>query len=133
MQPIQWGAPLKTANTNRNGTGTVEQIFKALVDTYIRKVRFMPLGDNADCVGRVFVNNGGETTSSQNNAMLDEVDLPPVSGSGHTGKLTAVDMTFDPPIMLRKGHRLTAAVSVDLTGSAGYTAIAIPVDPATLV
>lgn len=134
MQPIQWGArPLKTANTNRDGTGTVEQVFKADVDTYIRKVRFMPLGDNADSVGRVFANNGSETTSPQNNALLDEVDLPAVAGSGQTAKLTAVDMTFDPPVMVKQGHRLTASVSVDLTGDTGYKAIAIPVNPADLV
>lgn len=134
MQPIQWtSAPLEVANINRDGTGTVAQCFKAKEPCYIRKVYFIPLGDNAVCVGRVFANNGGDNAVPQNNSLLAEATLAAVAGSSQTAAITPVTVTFDPPAMLDKDQRLLLSVSVDLTGSAGYSAYAVPVNPADLV
>jgi hypothetical protein len=76
---IQWfeTAPLLTANTARDGTGTVANIFTAGADgAFVQKLVARPLGTNVATVLRVFVNNGGANSNAANNVLINEMTLP---------------------------------------------------------
>ena len=83
---IQWGAadgnggtagPLKTANTAKDGTGTVLTIFTADATNggYVREVRIRAAGTNIASVIRLFVNNGSTNATIANNVLIDELSL----------------------------------------------------------
>lgn len=129
MQPIQWGiTPLATANTARDGTGTVLEIFEAETDTYIQKVVFQPLGTNVATAGRVFVNNGQPTTVARNNALQGEVTLGATTAS-EVAAVAAVELALGR--VIKAGHKLTVTIGTSV--SAGFHVTAVPVDPADLV
>ena len=64
---IQWvGAALATANTAKDGTGTVASVFTADATNggYVQKLVARALGTNVATVLRVFVNNGSASTTT---------------------------------------------------------------------
>ena len=76
---IQWvGAALATANTAKDGTGTVATVFTADATNggYVQKLVARALGTNVATVLRVFVNNGSATTTAANNVLVAELTLP---------------------------------------------------------
>lgn len=69
-------AVVSAANTNRDGTGTVVQVFQAGAEgSYIDRIVWQPTGTNVPSVGRMWLNNGGDPTVATNNAFLGEVIL----------------------------------------------------------
>ena len=64
--------PLKTANTAKDGTGTVLSLpaFDATNGGYADHVRFRPAGTNVATVARVFLNNGSTQATLGNNILI---------------------------------------------------------------
>lgn len=114
---IQWpAAPLTTANTAKDGTGTVAVAFTAGVDgAFVQKLVARPYGTNVATVLRVFVNNGGATTTAANNSLINEITLPAT---------TLSEVAAQPPyelalnFALPAGYRVTCAIGTTL--AAGY-------------
>lgn len=72
---VAW-ATLTTANTAKNGTGTVGIVFTA--GTYgarIDQIKVRALGTNVATVMRFFVNNGSDNTVATNNSLIHEVTI----------------------------------------------------------
>lgn len=94
---IQWATDIvQSANTTTTLTsGTIYPIFTA--DTtnggYVQRVRFRPLGTNVATVARIWINNGGATTTADNNAMWDEISFPITTVSQ-----TAAQATYELPL-----------------------------------
>ena len=94
---IQWStSTVLSANTTTDLTsGTIYHVFSA--DTtnggYVQRIRFRPLGSNAATVARVWINNGGDTTTASNNTLWDEIAIPLTSVSQ-----TAAQATFELPL-----------------------------------
>ena len=94
---IQWSTSTVLAvNTTTDLTsGTIYHVFSA--DTtnggYVQRIRFRPLGSNAATVARVWINNGGDTTTASNNTLWDEIAIPLTSVSQ-----TAAQATFELPL-----------------------------------
>ena len=94
---IQWSpTSVLAANTTTDLTsGTIYHVFSA--DTtnggYVQRIRFRPLGSNAATVARVWINNGGDTTTASNNTLWDEIAIPLTSVSQ-----TAAQATFELPL-----------------------------------
>jgi hypothetical protein len=80
---IQWAPVIvAAANTTRDGTGAVSNIFTAGVDgAFVHKVLARALGTNVATVLRVFVNNGGNAATTANNSLIAEMTLPATSAS----------------------------------------------------
>ena len=71
--------PIKTANTAKDGTGTVNTVFTADATngSYVDRLRFRPAGTNASAtVVRVFINNGATSATASNNVLIDEYTCP---------------------------------------------------------
>lgn len=126
---IQWGAAdgdggaagaLKTANTAKDGTGTVLTIFTAdatnggRVDSLIIRA----VGTNVATVLRVFVNNGSTSSTVANNTLLTEVTCPATTLSEVAALAAVTPPTGWPfPLTLPPGYKLL--VTIGTTVSAG--------------
>jgi hypothetical protein len=79
---IQWSpAILNTANTAKDGTGTVATVFTGnavgnAAGNFVQRLIVRPLGTNVATVLRVFVNNGAANTTASNNSLIAELTLP---------------------------------------------------------
>jgi hypothetical protein len=73
---IAWGT-ITTANTAKDGTGTVVTIFTAGADgARVDRIVARALGTNVATVLRVFINNGSDSTVAANNTLVAEKTLP---------------------------------------------------------
>ena len=113
---------LETANTNRDGSGTLIYVGEvAGSEPYIDRVIYQSLGDNAVGVGRLYVK--ADSANQDVDAEIDyhllcETTLPVKTGTGQTAAIDADTTSLN--LELPPGSRLYASVSVDLTSSAGY-------------
>ena len=75
---IQISTLLTTANTAKDGTGTVVQIsaVAGANGSFVESVEALPIGTNTASVLRVFLNNGSTTSTAANNILWEEVSLP---------------------------------------------------------
>lgn len=122
---VQWGASATTANNTADMTsGTITLVYTA--DTtnggYIQKLRFKPLpGANSSAtVARVWINNGGDTTTAANNTLYDEVSLGATSIST-TSALQVYELPMN--FAMSPGHRIYVTLSAAAAGGYHITAI----------
>ena len=76
---ITWTAtPLTTANTAKDGTGTVSNVFTAKVTdgSRVDYLKVRALGTNVATVMRVFINNGLTNATAANNVLFMERTIP---------------------------------------------------------
>lgn len=79
---FDFAAPLATANTAMDGTGTVSTAFTAGTDgARVDYIKFKPVGTNVASVARIFVNNGSTNATATNNVLIGEVTLPATTAS----------------------------------------------------
>jgi len=73
---VEWGT-ITTANTAKDGTGTVVTVFtgEATDGSLLRSVIFRPLGTNTATVARIFLNNGSTNATATNNTLIGEITL----------------------------------------------------------
>lgn len=126
---ISWGpALLQTANTAKDGTGTVVTIFTAGADGgRVDRIRARAAGTNVATVLRVFINNGAANSTPANNIMYAERTLAATTLS-EAAALTLNELpdTVDTtafPIVLPPGYVLN--VTIGTTVAAGYYVEAI--------
>lgn len=123
---IQWGGTdgdgggtgaLKTANTAKDGTGTVLTVFTADATNggYVERIRFRAAGTNIATVARVFINNGATSATATNNILFDEITL-----SATTLSETSALANYELPLgfALPAGYKLM--VTLGTTVAAGY-------------
>ncbi len=128
---IGWGSvdgdggaagPLKTANTAKDGTGTVLTVFTAGANgSYVTRIRARAAGTNIASVLRVFVNNGSSQATLANNIYYDELSLPATTNS-EVAALATFELTlgFALPagykLMVTLGTTIAAGVFVSVIG-----------------
>ena len=120
---VGWVVGVATANTTVDLTaGTIYLVFTADATNggYVNKLIFQPLGTNTASVGRVWINNGGVTSTAANNTQFQDVTLPAttvsqVAGVGAT--VVSLDLALNP------GYRIY--VTLGTTVAAGFTVTAI--------
>ena len=126
---ISWGdSVVKTANTAKDGTGTVVTIFTAGADGgRVDRIRMRPIGTNVATVLRVFINNGGANSTPANNVLYAEITLAATTGSEAAAlALSEFPLAADPtsfPLVLPAGYKLN--VTVGTTVASGYMVSAI--------
>ena len=123
---------LTTANTAKDGTGTVALIFTADASNggRVERIRAMPLGTNTASVLRIFINNGSDPTVAANNTMYAQATLAATTNSEVAAlatvelpnALTIADGTAF-PLVLPPGYRLYATLGT--TVAAGYAVCAV--------
>lgn len=115
---VQWGSgTASTANTAKDGTGTVTTIFTADATngSYVSHVTFRAAGTNVATVARIFINNGSTNATATNNILYGEITLAATTLS----EVSALaNYTFPMNIALNPGYKLN--VTLGTTVAAGY-------------
>lgn len=125
---IGWSGVITTANTAKDGTGTVNLIFTAGADgARVERIRVRALGTNVATVLRIFINNGSDPTVAANNVLYAEKTIAATTLS-ETAELalnelpTTTDTTAF-PIVLPPSYRLYCTIGTTI--SAGIRVMAI--------
>ena len=113
---VQWGQ-VDTANTAKDGTGTVVTVFTADATEggRIEKVRVRVKGTNVATVLRLFINNGSTNATAANNVLFTEVTLPATTLS-EAAALVEQEVPLN--LSLPPGYKINAAIGT--TVAAGY-------------
>lgn len=113
------GKTITTANTAKDGTGTVVAALTGGTNgTLVKGITFRPLGTNIATVARIFLNNGSTNTSATNNVLIGELGLPP-STLTEVGEMTKNVWVPDiQNFVLPAGYVLN--VTIGTTVAAGY-------------
>jgi hypothetical protein len=115
---IQWGvAALLTANTAKDGTGTVTTVFTADATNggFVSRLIARPIGTNVSTVLRIFVNNGATNTVAGNNTLIAELSLPATTISEVVAQSEyVISLNFPLPA----GYKINCTVGT--TVAAGY-------------
>jgi hypothetical protein len=126
---ISWGTVLTTANTAMDGTGTVVTLFTAGADgARLERIRCRALGTNVATVLRIFINNGGATTTASNNALFGEMTIAATTASNAAALLNTNEFpnTLDTtalPIVLPAGYKITATIGTTVAAGLMVTAV----------
>lgn len=126
-----WGS-VATANTAKDGTGTVVTVFTAGTNgSKIDQIKVRPLGTNVATVLRIFINNGSANSTPANNSLIHEKTmanstLSEVAELADTDLLipkggdVAVPIPYLPPgykINVTVGTTIAAGLQVTVHGS----------------
>lgn len=118
----QWIGAATVANTTKDlSTGTAYLAFTAsATGGYVQRMRFRALGTNAVTVARVFINNGGDTGTTANNILWDEISLPATTNS----EVSALP-TYELPLnfALPSNYRLFVTLGTVVVGGYAITVI----------
>jgi hypothetical protein len=129
---IQWATadgdggtagPIKTANTAKDGTGTVNTIFTADATngSYVDRIRFRPAGTNASAtVVRIFINNGSSSATPANNILVDEYTCPTVTIS-ETSSQVLLELPLQ--IGLPAGYKILVTIGTTIAAGLFVSAI----------
>lgn len=115
---INWGATaITTANTAKDGTGTVLNVFTADATNggFVQRIRFRSAGTNIATVARVFINNGSTNATAANNILYDEITLAATTVS----EVSAL-ATYELPLNFALPPGYTLNVTIGTTIAAGY-------------
>lgn len=104
---INWGT-VATANTAKDGTGTVVTVFTADASNggRIEKVKVRAAGTNVATVLRIFINNGSTNATPANNTLYTEATIAATT-------LSEVAALADTEILL--GLALPAGYKINIT------------------
>ena len=125
---ISFSALLKTANTAKDGTGTVQLIFTAGADgARVERVRVRAVGTNVATVLRIFINNGSDPAVAENNVLYAEKTLAATTLSEAAElALNELPTTTDPtafPLVLPPNYRLYCTIGTTVAAGIRVTAI----------
>lgn len=115
---VEWGATaLATANTAKDGTGTVLTVFTAdaTEGSFIQKIVARAAGSNVASVLRVFINNGSTNATAANNILYTEMTLP-LTTLSEVQSLVPIEIPLN--IGLPAGYKINCTVGT--TVAAGY-------------
>ena len=123
VSDVQWiTVALTSANTAKDGTGTIGLIFTADVTNggFVQKIVARSLGTNVATVLRVFANNGAANSTASNNAMIAELTLPATTLSEIAAQ---PDYVLPINIALPPGYKINCAIGTAV--AAGYMISAV--------
>lgn len=115
---VQWGATaITTANTAKDGTGTVLTAFTADATNggFVQRIRFRAAGTNIATVARVFINNGSTNATAANNILFDEITL-----AASTLSEVAALAVYELPLNFALPPGYTLNITLGTTVAAGY-------------
>lgn len=118
---IQWGV-IDTANTAKDGTGTVVTVFTADANEggRVERLRIRAKGTNVATVLRVWINNGSSNSTAANNTLLTEMTIAATTVS-ETAALADNELPLN--IALPPGYKLNVTIGTSVAAGLHVTAI----------
>ena len=118
---ITWGTDLQTANTAKDGTGTVVTLMTAGANgSRVDYVRCRATGTNTATVLRIFVNNGSDPTTATNNVLFTEATIAATTLS-EVAALAETTVQLD--LALPAGYKLTATIGTTVAALLKVSAV----------
>jgi hypothetical protein len=122
LPEILWNSSVTAANTTTDLTsGTIYDVFTGGTNgSYVQKIRFRHVGTNVATVVRVWINNGGVTTTSANNTLFDEITI-----AANTVSQTAASTNYELPLnfALPPSYRIYVTTGTVLAAGLDVTVI----------
>lgn len=119
---ISWGK-VTTANTAKDGTGTVVPVFTAGVNgARVDYLKVRALGTNVATVLRVFVNNGSTNATDTNNSLILEQTIAATTLSETAqllDNLVTLDLSLPAGYVVNVTIGTTVAAGLQVTGVGG--------------
>lgn len=125
---VSWGT-VTTANTAKDGTGTVVTVFTAGADgSRIDQIKVRALGTNVATVMRFFVNNGSTNATAANNTLIHEVTIASTTlseTSALADNLITVTVntteTLPPIPYLQAGYKINVTIGTSVAAGLAVT------------
>ena len=118
---ISWGTSLATANTAKDGTGTVVLLATAGANgSRVDFLRVRALGTNVATALRIFVNNGADPTVAANNVLFTEATIAATTLS-EVAALAETQIAMD--LALPAGYRLYATIGTTVAAGLMVSAV----------
>lgn len=117
------GQTLTTAAADYTGISLNNKVVytsDATNGSFIQRIRLKSLGTNAATVARIYMNNGGDQTITNNNILIGEITLPATTATSTTATIDvdyALNMAINPGFMI--------LVGLGTTVSAGWAVSAV--------
>jgi hypothetical protein len=126
LPDIQWGSLILTANTAKDGTGTVVTIFTADAANggRVERIVIRTAGTNIATVLRVFINNGSTNTVAANNSLFTEITCPATTLSEVAAQLDPAATSAAFPLALPPGFKLNITIGTTIAAGLYVAAIA---------
>ena len=122
LPEILWNNSVSAANTTTDLTsGTIYDVFTGGTNgSYVQKIRFRHVGTNVATVVRVWLNNGGVTTTALNNTLFDEITI-----AANTVSQTAASTNYELPLnfALPPSYRIYVTTGTVLAAGLDVTVI----------
>ena len=122
LPEILWNNSVSAANTTTDLTsGTIYDVFTGGTNgSYVQKIRFRHVGTNVVTVVRVWLNNGGATTTALNNTLFDEITI-----AANTVSQTAASTNYELPLnfALPPSYRIYVTTGTVLAAGLDVTVI----------
>lgn len=111
---VSWGV-IDTANTAKDGTGTVVTIFTAGADgARVDKIRYKAKGTNVATVLRIWVNNGSTNSTAGNNTLAREETIAATTLS-EVAALANGEIDFPDGLILPAGYKLNITIGTSVS------------------
>lgn len=117
-----WANAVLTGNTAKDAaSGTVYTVVTAdaTEGSYVDSITVMPRGTNVATVLRLFLNNGGATTTAANNALIGNYSMTATTNS-ETAAIAVMDIGLG--IALPPGYRILATIGTTVAAGFDITA-----------
>lgn len=120
---ITVGQTIQTANTAKDGTGTVITLVTGSTNgTRVDSIRCVPTGTNTATVLRLFINNGSTNATAGNNSLYKEYSLPATTLSETAQMASDIDIPVD--IFLPSGYKVNATIGTTVAATWSLVAMA---------
>lgn len=118
---VEWGT-VATANTAKDGTGTVVTVFtsEATDGSRVEKLKVRALGTNVATVLRVFINNGSSNATPANNSLYMEATIAATTLS----EVAALaDNEIYLGLVLPAGYKINITIGTTVAAGLAVTAV----------
>lgn len=118
---ITVGNNILTANTAMDGTGTVVTLYTAGINgSRLDYVKVRNTGTAVATVLRLFINNGGATSTATNNALFFEQTI---AANTLTQTASSIDYLIPLNISLPAGYKITATIGTTVAAALVCSAV----------
>lgn len=114
------GQTLLTANTAKDGTGTVATLYTAGANgSKLNGVQIAYTGTSVATVLRLFINNGSSPTVPANNSLYQSITIP---ANTLSEVAAAADINYALSLTLPAGYKLMATIGTTIAAAIAVTA-----------
>lgn len=118
---ITVGKTIQTANTAKDGTGTVVLVHTAGANgSSPTAIVFRATGTNTATVARIFVNNGADPTVATNNSLIGEVTLAATTLS-EVAALADYRWSFPDGFKMPAGYKINITIGTTVAATYAIT------------